>query len=88
MTTHNGEWTTNLFIGNIVDSKRILVVSIADIASVILLMGAPVYNALCIMAITVLWGTTGDMRVGGIIEIDENRAAGTLELFSLILFSL
>lgn len=58
-------------VSHIVDGKGILVVSVADVAALVTLVGSTVDNALSIVHVAITLGTSKRLGVGRISEIEE-----------------
>lgn len=65
-------------VGGIIDGQCVLVVAIADIASVVALVRATVHKALCIVNITVSSSTARRKHIGRIshVQVDKTATAG------------
>ena len=72
----DGAGADALLVGDIVDGEGILVVAVANVTTVVLLVGATVYNALSIVGVAVLGRAALDVRLGNIIGVDEDGATG------------
>lgn len=66
-----------VLVGDIVDGEGVLVVTVADIAAKVLLVGAAVNNALSIVGVAVLRRAASLVRLVGVVQVDEDRATGT-----------
>jgi hypothetical protein len=64
-------------VGDIVDGKGILVVAVANVATIVLLVGATVDNALSIVCVAILTSAALDVGLGGVFHVDEHGSAMT-----------
>jgi hypothetical protein len=67
----------SLLVGYIVDGQGVLVVAVADVAAVVFLVGSTVDDALSIVCVTVLAGASLNVRLGGVVQVDEHRSTVT-----------
>jgi hypothetical protein len=73
----DGSSADTLLVGDIVDGQSVLVVTVADITSVVLLVGTTVHNALSIVGVAVLGCATLNVRLGDVISVDEDGSTST-----------
>lgn len=74
----NGDDARVGLVGDIVDGEGILVVAIADVMAQVLLMRAPVNEALSIVDVAIVAVAAEQGRVGGVLEIEEDETATAL----------
>ena len=73
----DGRSVEALLVGNIIDGQCVLVVAVADIAAVVLLVRSTVDDALSIVDIAVLGRATLLVRLGDVVDVDENESSST-----------
>jgi hypothetical protein len=67
-----------LLVGDVVDGEGVLVVAVADLAALVLLVGALVDQALGVVDVAVGGRTAGGGRVGGVAEVKEDETTAAL----------
>jgi hypothetical protein len=63
-------------VGDIVDGQGVLVVAVADVTTIVLLVRSTVDNALSVVSVAVLTVATRDVRLSGIVHVDEHGSTG------------
>lgn len=69
--------TETLLVGDVVDGQCVLVVTVADVTAVVLLVRSTVDNALSVVSVAVLAVATLDVRLGGVVHVDEHGSTST-----------
>jgi hypothetical protein len=69
--------TETLLVGDVVDGQGVLVVTVADVTAVVLLVRSTVDNALSVMSVAVLAVATLNVRLGGVVHVDEHGSTST-----------
>jgi hypothetical protein len=73
----DGSSADTLLVGDVVDGQSVLVVTVADITSVVLLVRTTVHDALSVVSVAVLGRATLNVRLGDIISVDEDGSTST-----------
>ena len=65
------------FVGDIVDGQGVLVVTVANVTAVVLLVRSTVDNALSVVSVAILTVATRDVRLSGVVHVDEHGSTST-----------
>jgi hypothetical protein len=74
---NDGTSADTLLVGDVVDGQGVLVVTVADITSVVLLVRTTVHDALSVVSVAILGCATLNVRLGDVISVDENGSTST-----------
>lgn len=80
---NDGRSVDAFLVGNVVNRQGVFVVTIANITAVVLGVRAFVFNALCVVDITILSGTARAVRLRDIVDVDVDQTRSALAVARL-----
>lgn len=80
---NDGRSVDAFLVCNVVNRQGVFIVTIADVTAVILGVRAFVFNALCVVDITILSGTARAVRLRDIVDVDVDQTRSALAVARL-----